>query len=165
MPPRPAVDTNRTLADLRDTFRRWGVELWEAIPDAKTSNGISVRYFRAEQWQQVSCLTFPRRAANLRQCFLLLDRLRIAEQHGISYTGLTSTTELARATPEVQRQEALLEAYGILGAAPDDPIELVKAIYTRKATFFHPDKGGDVRKMQRLQKAYETVCESRGVKP
>ncbi|MCK4300739.1 MAG: J domain-containing protein [Planctomycetes bacterium] len=165
MPVRRAVDTNRTLADLRDTFRRWEVELWEAIPDPKTANGIAVRYFRAEQWQQVSCLTFPRRADNLRQCFLLLDRLRIAEQHGVSYTGLTSTTELARATPEVHRQEALLEAYGILGAAPDDPIELVKIIYKRKAMYFHPDKGGDAKKMQRLQKAYETVCANRGEKP
>jgi len=162
---RRAVDSQRTLADLRDTFHRWEVELWEAIPDPKTSNGIAVRYFRADQWQQVSCLTFPRRADNLRQCFLLLDRLRIAEQHGVGYTGLTSTTELARATPEAHRQEALLESYGILGAAPDDPIELVKSIYTKKATFFHPDKGGDTRKMQRLQKAYETICESRGVKP
>jgi len=165
MPPRRAVDTNRTLADLRDTFHRWEVELWEAIPDTKTTNGITVRYYRAEQWQQVGCLTFPRRADNLRQCFLLLDRLRIAEQHGVSYTGLTSTTELARATPEVQRQEALLDAYGILGAAPDDPIDLVKTIYQKKAMYFHPDKGGDTKKMQRLQKAYETICESRGVKP
>lgn len=165
MPVTRAVPSQRTLADLRDTFRRWDVELWEAIPDPKTSNGITVRYFRADQWQQVSCLTFPRRADNLRQCFLLLDRLRIAEQHGVSYTGLTSTTDLARATPEVQRQEALLDAYGILGVAPDDPIDLVKTIYQRKAMYFHPDKGGDTKKMQRLQKAYETVCEVRGVKP
>ena len=165
MPPRRALETNRTLADLRDTFRRWKVEMWEAIPDPKTANGIAVRYYRAEQWQQVSCLTFSLRADNLRQCFLLLDRLRIAEQHGVSYTGLTSTTELARAAPEVQRQEALLEAYGILGAAPDDPIDLVKSIYTKKATFFHPDRGGSTRKMQRLQRAYETICENRGVKP
>lgn len=165
MPARRAVDSQRTLADLRDTFHRWEVELWEAIPDPKTSSGIAVRYYRAEQWQQVSCLTFPRRADNLRQCFLLLDRLRIAEQHGVSYTGLTSTTDLARATPEVQRQEALLDAYGILGVAPDDPIDLVKTIYQRKAMYFHPDKGGDTKKMQRLQKAYETVCEVRGVKP
>ena len=34
-----------------------------------------------------------------------------------------------------------------------------------KATFYHPDHGGDKDKFLQLQQAYESICTARGVKP
>lgn len=113
-------------------------------------------------WQEVACYGFPFRAENLRQCFLLLDRLRIAEQHGVRYQGLTFTKDLAVADTEAGRKENILDAYDILGASPDDPIELIKDVYRRKSMFYHPDKGGDGEKFKRLTQAYELVMKNRG---
>lgn len=163
----PPID--RTLADLRDCFRKWNIELFEAIPKEKVDrgyrgSGMVVNYFRADKWQHIECYSFPRKEINLRQCFLLLDRLRIAEQQGVSYAGLASTTEMVRATPEMRARDELVEAYGILGASPDDPDDLIKDVYQKKAMFYHPDKGGDTNKFKRLQNAFEVICKDRGIK-
>ncbi|MBA7669485.1 hypothetical protein ES703_77616 [subsurface metagenome] len=162
------VPIDRTLADLRDCFRKWQIDMFEAIPKASVDKGyrgpgMVVNYFRANQWQHMECWAFPRKEINLRQCFLLLDRLRIAEQQGVSYAGLSSTTELVRANPEMKARDELMDAYGILGTSPDDPNDLIKDIYRRKVLFYHPDKGGDPSKFKRLQNAYEVICTSRGI--
>ena len=163
----PPID--RTLADLRDCFRKWQIDLFEAIPKDKVDRGyrgagMVVNYFRAGKWQHMECFAYPRKEINLRQCFLLLDRLRIAEQQGVSYAGLASTTEMVRATPEMKAHDDLMDAYGILGAGPDDPDDLIKDIYRRKVTFYHPDKGGDPNKFKRLQNAYDVICKAREIK-
>ena len=168
MPVSNAPPIDRTLADLRDCFRKWDIDLFEAIPKEKVDKGyrgpgMVVNYFRASQWQHMECYSFPRKEINLRQCFLLLDRLRIAEQQGVSYAGLSSTTELARATPEMKAHDELMDAYGILGTSPDDPADLIKDIYRRKTMVYHPDKGGDPNKFKRLQNAYDVICKSRGI--
>ena len=164
------VSIDRTLADLRDCFRKWDIELFEAIPKASVDRGyrgpgMVVNYFRANQWQHMECYAFPRKEVNLRQCFLLLDRLRIAEQQGVSYAGLSSTTELVRATPEMKAHDDLMDAYGILGASPDDPDDLIKDVYQKKSLFYHPDRpGGSEAKMKRLNEAYERIMKARGQK-
>lgn len=163
----PPID--KTLADLRDCFRKWMIDLFEAIPKEKVDrgyrgSGMVVNYYRAEKWQHLECYAFPRKEINLRQCFLLLDRLRIAEQQGVSYAGLSSTTELVRATPEMKAHDELMDAYGILGTSPDDPDDLIRDIYRRKTMVYHPDKGGDPNKFKRLQNAYEVICKERGIK-
>ncbi len=169
MPITKIVPIDRTLTDLRDCFRKWDIDLHEAIPKEKVDRGyrgagMVVNYFRANRWQHVECFAFPRKDINLRQCFLLLDRLRIAEQQGVSYAGLASTTEMVRATPEMKARDDLMDAYGILGASPDDPLELIKDVYKRKAFFYHPDRGGDPNKFKRLSNAYEVICKARGMK-
>jgi len=163
----PPID--RTLVDLRDCFRKWQIDLFEAIPKEKVDRGyrgpgMVVNYYRADKWQHLECFAFPRKEINLRQCFLLLDRLRIAEQQGVSYAGLSSTTELMRTTPEMKAHEDLMDAYGILGTSPDDPDDLIKDIYRRKVLVYHPDKGGDPNKFKSLQNAYEVICKERGIK-
>ena len=162
----PPID--RTLTELRNCFRKWEIDLFEVIPKEKVDKGyrgagMIVNYFRADKWQHLECYAFPRKEINLRQCFLLLDRLRIAEQQGVSYAGLASTTELVRATPEMKAHDELMDAYGILGTSPDDPDDLIKDIYRRKTMVYHPDKGGDPNKFKRLQNAYEVICKSRGI--
>ncbi len=123
-----------------------------------------MRYFRNGVWQEVNCLDFGIKSENLRQCFFLIDRLRVAEKHGVQYQGLTYTKDVATkgsASTEKQRKETLLDAYDILGASPDDPLDLIKDIYRRKSQFYHPDHGGDVERFKRLTDAYNLIMQSR----
>jgi len=167
------VDVDQTRREIRHTFALWDIDpsefeiVWE---EDRTSGriirrpGATVRYMREGQWQLVSCYGFPNRAANLRQCFLLLERLRIAEQHGVQYQGLTFTKDIATTTGESARKENLLDSYDILGVSPDDPVELIRDVYRRKSMYYHPDKGGDAEKFKRLNQAYELIMKSRGEK-
>ena len=165
------VDVDRTRREIRYAFALWDISpsefeiLWEEERSGTRvirRPGARVRYMRNGQWQEIACYGFPTRAENLRQCFLLLDRLRIAEQHGVQYQGLTFTKELAPADTEAIRRESILDAYDILGVSPDDPIDLIKSVYQRKSMFYHPDKGGDPEKFKRLTKAYELIMKNRG---
>ena len=159
------VDTEKTMRDLRAMFGKWEVEMWEPIPDQQRAPGLTLRYYRAGTWQQVHCDAFPTRAQNLRQVYLLLDRLRIAEKNGVSYTGLASTRDLVAATAEGQTKTKLQDAYFTLGVTSEDPTEMIKNIYLSKAHFYHPDHGGDKGKFIQLQQAYEAICQARGVRP
>ena len=170
------VDVDQTRREIRHTFSLWDIDpsefeiLWEE--DRSSGKiirrpGARVRYMRNGDWQEIACYGFPTRAENLRQCFLLLDRLRIAEQHGVQYQGLTFTKDLAPTDKEAARKESLLDAYDILGVSPDDPPDLIKDVFRRKSMYYHPDqadRGGTDEKFKRLNKAYELICEVRGIK-
>jgi len=124
--------------------------------------GVTVRYLRNGAWQSVSCRQ-SLYDENLRQIFLFLDRLRIAERHGIIYQGLTSSKEItATVDAVIEPQQEVEDAYDILGVSPDDPLDLVKQVFQRKAMYYHPDKGGDAEKFKRITKAYNVICQARG---
>lgn len=168
------VSVDNTRADIRNMFRQWKIDpsefeiYWEPDKYGTRQPGAVVRYMRAGKWQTVTCSKFSTRAINLRQIFLLLDRLRIAENHGVGYQGLASTTEVAvpnSASQETQRKETLLDAYDILGVAPDDSVEMCRDIYRKKSMHYHPDRGGDPEKFKWLKSAYELVMKSRGQNP
>lgn len=165
------VDIDQTRGDIRHTFFLWDIDpsefeiIWEEEREGRRIArlpGARVRYLRNGQWQEIACFGFTYRKENLRQCFLLLDRLRIAEQHGVQYQGLTYTKDIATTTGEAARRENLMDSYDILGVSPDDPINLIKDVYRRKSMYYHPDKGGTDEKFKRLNKAYETILKSRG---
>lgn len=170
--PKKMRDVDDTREDIREMFRKWGFDrseteiLWDETKDHSRLPGAIVRYLRKGAWQEVSCRAFPARSQNLRQIFLFLDRMRIAEDNGVAYTGLTGSKDLTTVNNELTRKEDILDAFDILGASPDDPIEMVKEIYRKKVTYYHPDKpGGNPEKFKRLQSAYETICKSRNVQP
>lgn len=165
------VDVDQTRRQIRHTFALWDIDpsefeiIWEEERDGnrvRRRPGATVRYLRNGQWQEISCFVFSTRSHNLRQIFLLLDRLRIAEQQGVQYQGLTYSKDLATTTGEAARKESLMDAYDILGASPDDPTELIKDIYRRKTMYYHPDRGGTDEKIKRLNNAYELIMKNRG---
>jgi len=168
------VDIDKTRADIRRQMAMWNIDQseWEIVyQEDRTSGriikgpGATIRYMRNSSWQAVSCFGFPGRAQNLRQCFLLIERLRIAEQHGVQYQGLSYTTDVVATNSEQSRRQDLMEAYDILGAGPDDPVDLIKDIYRKKSTFYHPDKlGGNAEKFKRLTEACDLILKSRGEK-
>jgi len=166
------VGADRTRTELRTAFQKWRVAEWSidhepevyAGGQARRGNGVTVRYLRNGTWQSVSCRQSTY-AENLRQIFFFLDRLRIAERHGIVYQGLTSSKEVAKiADVVVEPQQELEDAYDILGVSSDDPTDLVKQVYQRKVMFYHPDKGGDPEKFKRITKAYELIMQIRDPK-
>lgn len=167
------VDVDRTRKEIRHTFALWDIDpsefeiLWEEEREGRRVMrlpGARVRYMRNGQWQEVACYGFANRATNLRQCFLLLDRLRVAEQHGVQYQGLTFTKEIATTTGESARRESLMDAYDILGVNPDDPVDLIKDVFRRKSMYYHPDRGGTDEKFKRLNQAFELIMKNRGEK-
>jgi DnaJ-domain-containing protein 1 len=164
------IDVDNTRADIRHMFEKWGIDrseteiLWDESKFGIRMPGAIVRYMRGTKWQEISCRVFPTRAQNLRQIFLFLDRMRIAEDNGVAYSGLSGGKEIVTTNNGVSNKEALLDAYDTLGAGPDDPIDLINDIYRKKSMFYHPDKGGDPEKFKRLNQAYETIKVSRGVK-
>lgn len=168
-----SVDVDQTRREIRHTFALWDIDPSEfeiVWADDRSSGrivrlpGATVRYMRNGQWQSVSCYGFPNRAANLRQCFFLLERLRIAEQHGVQYQGLTFTKDVATTSGETAMNENLKEAYDTIGISPEDPSGLLEDVYRRKSNYYHPDKGGDAEKFKLLNNAYEIIKKSRGEK-
>ncbi len=156
------------LSELRDCFRKWDIDMHEAVPkEAVDKNyrgpGMVVRFFRSNQWQRIECFSFPRKEINLNQILLLLDRLRKAEQQGVSYAGLSSSKDLT-IFAENKPIDLLVECYGILGVSPKSSVEEIKKVYQVKASFYHPDRGGDPEEMKRLNVAYETICSAKGIK-
>ena len=178
MPSRKPVGVEQTRQDIRHMFDLWGIDRSEYEIDwqeeallsgvKRRLPGVSVRYLHENKWQTVSCLDqWHDRGWNLRQVFFFLDRIRVAEKVGVQYEGLSYTTEVATVPGQIQerdRKETLLDAYDILGTSPDDPVELVKEVYKKKAGYYHPDKGGDPEKFRRLQEAYELIMSSKGQK-
>ncbi len=163
-----------TRADIREMFRKWNIDRTEFDIEWEPNNsrgqrmpGAIIHYLREGKWQTVCCYSRHSRAENLRQIYLFLDRVRIAEHNGIQYQGLSSSKEVVaqqHCQAEKERKETLLDAYDIVGASPDDPIDLIKDIYKRKANTYHPDHGGNPERFKRLTDAYQTIMQSRGEK-
>lgn len=66
-----------------------------------------------------------------------------------------------QAPPPPRRSHRMMraEAYTVLHLLPTAPPEVVKAAYRTLATLHHPDKGGDVVTMQRINVAYSLLEE------
>ncbi|MDD5510648.1 MAG: J domain-containing protein [Dehalococcoidales bacterium] len=171
------VDSERSRKDIRDMFYRWGVDkgqyeiIWQEEIVGATKRrlpGVSVRYLHQRQWQTVSSYNLATRSLNLRNIFLFLDRIRIAENKGIQYQNLTFTTDIVQAdqvTSERANKEDLEDAFDFLGVTRGDPPDLVDRVYKAKAQSYHPDKGGNAEMMARLNEAYRIIQRSYGGPP
>jgi DnaJ-domain-containing protein 1 len=178
--PKKPIGVEQTRQDIRQMFDKWNIDRSEFEIDWQEEKllsgitrrlpGVTIRYLHEGKWQTVSCLDQRHdRAWNLRQVFFFLDRIRMAEKVGVQYENLSYSTDVAKVPGQEQaterdRKENLIDAYDILGAAPDDPVDLVKDLYKKKAGYYHPDKGGDPDKFKRLQEAYDLIMASRGQK-
>jgi hypothetical protein len=172
---RITVPLDTTRSQLRHEFALWGLDasefeiLWESElnPNAgKLAPGVQVRYLRNHKWQSISCFTYNQRAGNLRQVYMLINRLRIAEAEGVQYEGLTFSTAVTTTAdngPQAQK-ETLAIYYDFLGVDPTDSVETIKRVYTAKAMSYHPDQGGNPDKFKRLTHAYEEILKARGKK-
>jgi hypothetical protein len=173
------VSIDQTRHEIREMFYKWGIDPseWEiTYQEEQLTTGVrrrlpgaTIRYMRGGKWQTVSCFSKWDRNTNLRQLYLFLDRIRMGEKVGIQYQGLSYTKEVAttaNGNGERERKEELLDAYDFLGASPDDPVDLIKDLYRKKSTYYHPDKaGGNGEKFKKLTASYELIMKSRNERP
>lgn len=168
------VGAEDTKKDMRDLFRKWGIDQWSIDREReeytsgviKRGDGVTVRYLRKTGWQTVYC---NRRdySENLRAIYLFLDRIRIGEKEGVAYQSLSSTKDLVKTAVDTKAEEAenLEDAYDVLGVEPTDTIETIERVYRAKAQSYHPDTAtGDQPKMKRLNQAHDLILRSRQAK-
>lgn len=160
---------------LKEVFRKWEIsaeewDWWRVDYDRKPNprgKGMLIRYRHAGgQWQTVSAVDQPQVEQNARSLYLFLDRLRLAEQQGVQFSGLESKeTGLMRLSPEEKRATTILDAYRILGVEPDATLEEIEAVFRAKSRFYHPDTNqGDsllAERFKQINTALETIRESR----
>lgn len=65
-------------------------------------------------------------------------------------------------TPRIPKPKPLAREYQILGVVPGAPKFLVDAAYKAAAREYHPDRGGDAKKMSEINQAYESIKAERG---
>jgi DnaJ-domain-containing protein 1 len=170
------VDLDTTRIELRHAFALWDLDpseyeiLWEEDKNNIRSRlpGAIVQFTRSGKRQEISCRTFLTRAQNLRQCYLLIERLRIAEKNGVQYQGLTYSKDLAPIQKVKEDREDLMEAYDVLGCSPSDSSEFIHSVYQTKVKYYHPDtntKDSNPEKFKKIQEAYDKIMASREVKP
>lgn len=157
-------------------FDLWGIEQFSILREQeefvsggmRRGNGVTVSYLRKGAWQSVFC-NHGDYQDNMRQVFLFLDRVRIAEKSGIAYQGLSSTKDLVSTGPaqgngNSESKENFEDACDVLGVEPGASWDEVDRVYKVKVQFAHPDKGGDPEKFKRIQRAYEYIKQVKGVK-
>lgn len=153
----------QTLSDLRKLFTAWGIEDWEPVP-TEDSRSYSVRYWKGNQWVQISSQLQPTKSMNLRVCYQVIKYLKLWENRGV--TGIAKGVTFVGGIVPVGdvAKEDYEESCATLGVDPDTSWEEVERVYRVKAQFAHPDKGGDPERFKRIDKAYNYIKKIKGPK-
>tara|TARA_Y100000310_G_scaffold165451_1_gene165179 strand:- start:90 stop:566 length:477 start_codon:yes stop_codon:yes gene_type:complete len=146
------LHTNRTwqetLLDLRDCFRKWGIEeyMLPTMKEARSKGAVSIYFAVNGQWSYPRCQEFATPEQNIRAIFMALDAVRKADQRGIGAIMAEAVKHLALPDPD---DDAV-----ILGCPPGttNPLTL-HAGYRQKSKDTHPDNGGDPEAFRRVQEA------------
>ena len=165
------TDFNEAKRELARCFRLWDIDLWSVVKEADRSRRATVQFFRNNQVQIVSCESEWSKGANLRRVFLLLDSLRKAEQAGVAYSGLASTTDLVSLGVEESRTITLEDDYTNLGLTRGATVEEIKRAWRKWAMAFHPDRFPESQRewaeeqFEEKKASYERICEARSISP
>jgi len=111
------IDYREVLRELGECFRKWEIYAWGPVKE-KSERKVTIQFLRGNQVQTVSCESEYTKGANLRRILLFLDALRKAEKAGITYAGLSSTTEIIPLTEEIAKAASLEDDYANLGLHP-----------------------------------------------
>lgn len=141
-----------TKADLRETFRKWGVgrDSFEIFPPVdRWSPDATVEYWKNGTKQTVTCKRFEDYPTNLRGIYLALEALRLADQRGI-------LPELAAAAVAMlPPAKTKRPSYEVLQIYPDADIEIAEAAFRALSKKLHPDVGGSHDAMKELNEAIQ----------
>jgi DnaJ-domain-containing protein 1 len=163
---------DETLRDLRATFDKWGIAQWEVEPrrPPRTKNQqLSERRVRLVYTKDGApiVLTMDRQdraVDNLRVLYLAVEAMRLNEARGIAEVVASAYAQLPPpGGPETVAPAPLAtEPYAVLGIAPSAPLAVAEAAYRTLVKAAHPDAGGDVAAMQRLNAAIAAIREQKG---
>lgn len=133
---------SESLADLRKTFRDWGIQEWEPMP-GDDGRSYSVRYLRGKQWVTITCTSQPTKAMNLRVCYQVIANLRLWERRGVTGIAQGVTFMGGELVPLGNHgRDSFEESCAVLGVTPDASLEEIERTYRLKAQFYHPDTKG-----------------------
>ena len=156
MPGYGSLRTNKsrreTLRDIVETFRRWGIELYDA-PYERGQSIATVWFNLGGERKTVECRKFYDHAENLRAIYLALEGLRLASQRGI----LEQYRQFFKELSAPSGQPATRSPYEVLGVSAEAPLEVVEAAYRALAKKAHPDSGGSNERMRELNQALVSV--------
>jgi len=141
----------RTLQDLRNTFRLWGVQAW-AADHQRGTNTATVRYCPPGTTTAIDLAMSkqPTPEDNLRVLYLAVDAMRLNDLRGITDTVREAYLQLP--APTTAR-----DPYETLGVRSDTPLEDIEAVYRSKAKRAHPDTGGSDAEMRALNEAMDAI--------
>jgi len=162
---------SETLRELRQLFKRYGIEDWEPVP-IDGGAGYSVRYLRGKNWTEITSVLQPSKAMNLRVCYQVIKNMFIWEARGVSgHVKGTAFMGAELVTSTSTKSESFDEACAILGVDPGASLEEIERIYKVKSQYAHPDKFREpaekekaTERFKRIQKAYELIKRIKGSK-
>lgn len=164
------VPAQKTLADLRRIFDRWGKTYSVRKEGDRRSVTLEFEYLGRPVF--IRCYSQATYELNLRQVFLVADALRIWDDRGVMASALGFFEQVkdlvgARETQEAQEQ-ALLDAYALLGVSPDTPRDVIESAWKAWNRRLHPDLVTDpeekARREERLKEintAWTTIKEAK----
>lgn len=146
-----------TLVELRDEFRKWGVESWlpPTVKESRLQGSVTVDFEFNGRWNKVTCnrwTPFERGwlERNLRAIFLAVHSTRLADQRGIG--GLLH--QVAKATIALEPGKTAYEILQVNGGASR---ELMRSAYLQRVKETHPDVGGDAEEFKSVNRAGEEL--------
>ena len=149
-----------TYIELSDTMDKWGVISWkvtepkrakkEALYQSDEERRVTLTYILRGKTINLTMGKQDRAVDNLRVVYLAVEAMRLNERRGISDVLESAYLQLAAPTEAI-------DAYELLEIRPDTSLEVAEAAYKAKVRNVHPDKGGSVEQMKRLNQAIEEI--------
>ena len=150
---------HQTQTELAYEFEKWGVTEWttnyprgarlEGQNQSEEDRSVTLQYKKRGKDISLTMSEQSRAIDNLRVLYLAIQSMRLNEKRGISE--VLESAYLQLVAPEV------FDPYEILGIFSGSPLDVCEAVYKAKARAAHPDKGGSVEEMTKLNKAIEMI--------
>jgi hypothetical protein len=160
------ITPERTVRELAQEFKRWGVTEWDVpigtAPSLRTSTrsltGTARLWFVLNgERKDLTCSRFDSFQTNLRALYLTIEALRLASQRGI----LEQYRQFFEALPPPSGEPlsaAARDPYEVLGVTRSAGRRSVEAVYRALAKEHHPDMaGGSETAMREINEAWECI--------
>jgi hypothetical protein len=150
------VSWRETVADLKECFRKWGVEDY-ILPTKQESERIGcveVSFAKRGVWAVPRCARFSTPEQNIRAVYLALDAVRLADQRGIGE--LMAEASRVLALPDPSQAEAVIARFS--AAISADEVRAKPRMYYAQALHeTHPDHGGRREDFDAVRRAGEQM--------
>ena len=152
-----------SLADLRDEFRKWGVEdyLLPIRKESEKAGSVTVSFAVRGTWVKPECRRWQRAdghdwlECNLRAIVMAVHSVRVADQRGLGALLAETTRPLALPAGDD-------DPHSVLGVAPTASASEVRQAYLEAAKRHHPDRGGDPAMFKRINEAARALGVAQG---
>lgn len=142
-----------SLAELKDEFRKWGVEdyLLPTKRESEIARSVTVAFALRGTWVKPECRRWQTtdgqdwQERNIRAIVLAVKAARLADSRGLGALLAEISQPLALPDPN--------DPSVILGVPPDAPQSVIRQAYLDASKVHHPDKGGDPEQFKRVHDA------------